>query len=117
MDDPLTANTAPVSRLMLRPSEVAEQLGVSTRHVYRLMDEFGLPYVEVGKPGVRSVSRRVPVAALMDWVAGSTRSSADPHPGQPHDPIPEAYVVGTRAYVAKVCRLCRVMLDDGRGKT
>lgn len=94
--------------LLLSPTQVAEALGVSPRHVRRMMDEQGLPYVRVGKN-----QRHVPAAALPEWIAQNTRATAEPHPGQPHDPIPTPYVVGNRAYVARVCSICGRMLTDG----
>ena len=95
------------SRLMLRPAEAAQMLGVSTRMVYLLIQKEGLPVV-------RTPAMRIPVAGLKAWVAARTVGATDPHPGQAHDPEPRPYIVGTRAYVAKVCTICGLMLEDGR---
>ena len=94
--------------MLLRVVEAAGRLGVSPSTVRRLIDRQGLPFVVVG------TEPRVPADALAGWVASHTMTVSEPHPGEPHDPIPRAYVVGQHAYVAKVCAICAQMLDDGR---
>jgi excisionase family DNA binding protein len=51
-----------VPRLLLRPSEAAEALGISRSRAYELIASGGLPSVRVGG------SVRVPVAALERWI-------------------------------------------------
>ena len=51
-----------VEKLLLRPSEVAESLGVSRSKVYTLIAEGKIPTIRVG------ASVRVPVEALRAWV-------------------------------------------------
>lgn len=94
--------------LLLTTTEAATRLGVSRRTMYRLIRDRGIPTVSIGR------ERRVPADALASWVVAQATLAREPHPGQVHDPVPQPYLVGTRAYVAKVCRLCGLMLDDGR---
>lgn len=49
-------------RILLKPREVAEQLSVSAKTVYRLMDQGEIRRVKVGH------SWRVPVAAVTDYI-------------------------------------------------
>jgi len=51
-----------MERLLLRPAEAAEVLGVGRSKIYALLAAGELPGVRVGK------SVRVPVAALERWV-------------------------------------------------
>lgn len=51
-----------MEKLLLRPAEAAEMIGVSRSKLYELMAEGALPSVTVG------ASRRVPVADLRAWV-------------------------------------------------
>lgn len=95
-------------RLLLRVPEAAERLGVSPRQVRRLIAERGLPAVNIGR------EYRIPVAGLEAWVAAQTSGSSERHPGEAHEPEPRPYLIGSRAYVARVCRLCGLVLDDGR---
>ena len=53
---------AEAERLLLRPSEAGDAIGVSRSKVYELIASGELPSVDVG--GVR----RVPVEALRDWI-------------------------------------------------
>jgi excisionase family DNA binding protein len=50
------------SKLLLRPQEAAESLGISRAKVYALLADGTLPRVKVGS------SIRVPLAALEQWV-------------------------------------------------
>jgi len=50
-------------RLMLRPTEAAEALGVSRSKTYQLLASGELPSVRLGG------CLRVPVAALHEWIA------------------------------------------------
>jgi excisionase family DNA binding protein len=53
---------AMAERLMLRPTEAAEALGVSRSKAYELIASGELPVVRVGG------CVRVPVAALREWI-------------------------------------------------
>ncbi len=52
----------PVERLLYRPAEAAEALGVSRSKMYELMNRRDIPWVLVGR------SRRVPVEALRQLI-------------------------------------------------
>lgn len=52
----------PVDRLMLRPTEVAESIGVSRSKVYELINSGEIPSMMVGK------TRRVPLDRLREWM-------------------------------------------------
>ena len=52
-----------VARLLYRPVETAEAIGVSRSRVYELIAKGDIPSIKVG--GVT----RVPVDSLRDWVA------------------------------------------------
>jgi len=68
-------------RILLRPTEAAEVLGLSRSTVYRLLKDGVLPSVSLGRRGVR-----VPVDRLYEWVKGlavETRASASEHPCVP----------------------------------
>ena len=54
---------AVVDRLLYRPVETAEAIGVSRSRVYELIAKGDIPSIKVG--GVT----RVPVDSLRDWVA------------------------------------------------
>lgn len=58
-----TTATATKVRILLTIPEAAEALGVGRSVVYELLLEGGLPSVKIGR------SRRVPVAALQEFVA------------------------------------------------
>lgn len=51
-------------RLLLRPEEAAEALGISRAKVYRLIAAGDIPHRRIGVRGVR-----VPLAALREWAA------------------------------------------------
>jgi excisionase family DNA binding protein len=51
-----------VERLMFRPIEAADAIGVSRSKIYELISAGEIPSVTVGK------SVRVPVAALNEWI-------------------------------------------------
>ena len=55
-----------MERLLLRPSEAAELLGIGRSKVYALLAARELPAVRVGH------SLRVPLEALQRWVASRT---------------------------------------------
>ena len=55
-----------MERLLLRPNEAAEVLGLGRSKTYELLASGDLPSVTVGK------SRRVPLEALRAWVRDRT---------------------------------------------
>lgn len=61
----------PVERLLYRPAEAAEALGVSRSKVYELMNCGDIPWVLVGH------SRRVPVQALRQLIQAARSSARD----------------------------------------
>ena len=61
-----------MERLLLRPAEVAELLGVSRSRVYELIASRALPSVRVG------LTRRVPVEALRRWIEQQIQEQAPP---------------------------------------
>lgn len=52
----------PLKRLLLRPAEVAEMIGVSRTAVYDLMRRGEIPFILVGE------RKRIPVDALDAWI-------------------------------------------------
>jgi excisionase family DNA binding protein len=54
---------SPMERLLLRPAEAAETLGISRSRLYQLLAAGHLPVIRVGQ------SMRVPVQELERWVA------------------------------------------------
>ena len=58
-----------MEKLLLSPEEAAEMLGVGRSRVYDLMRKRELLSVRIGK------SRRVPTAALLDYVKGLTENA------------------------------------------
>ena len=61
----------PVERLLYRPAEAAEALGVSRSKMYELMNRGDIPWVLVGH------SRRVPVEALRRLIGTATAGARD----------------------------------------
>ena len=53
-----------MEKLLLKPMELAEQLGVSRSRAYELLRDGTLPSIQVG--GTRT--RRVPVQAVRAWI-------------------------------------------------
>jgi excisionase family DNA binding protein len=62
-----------MERLLLRPHEAAELLGLGRSTVYELIASGALPSITIGK------SRRVPLEALRAWVRAQTDASAMVH--------------------------------------
>lgn len=60
-----------VERLLYRPAEAAEALGVSRSKMYELMNRGDIPWVLVGH------SRRVPVDALRQLIGTATTGARD----------------------------------------
>jgi len=56
-----------MDRILLRPIEVAEAIGIGRSKVYELLASGELPSIRIGS------SLRVPVAALRDWIEARTR--------------------------------------------
>jgi excisionase family DNA binding protein len=56
-------NAHTVNRLLLRPNEAAELLGVSRSRAYELIASGQVPSIRIG------ASVRVPVDALRTWIA------------------------------------------------
>ena len=59
-----------MERILLRPAETAELIGISRSRVYELIASGVLPSIRVG--GVV----RVPVAALQEWIARQLTEAA-----------------------------------------
>lgn len=58
-----------MERLLLRPAEAAELLGLGRSTVYELLSAGSLPAIRVGS------SVRIPAAALRQWVEQRLRAS------------------------------------------
>jgi excisionase family DNA binding protein len=56
-----------MEKLLLRPHECAEVLGLCRSKVYELIASGTLPSITIGK------SRRIPVEALRDWVRAQSK--------------------------------------------
>lgn len=63
-----------MERLLLKPAEVAEVLGVARTRAYELIGSGTLPTVSVGS------SIRVPEEALRRWVRENTSGVSRPRP-------------------------------------
>lgn len=70
-NDQLEDRRPPVERLLYRPAEAAEALGVSRSKMYELMNRGDIPWVLVGH------SRRVPVEALRQLIGTATTGARD----------------------------------------
>lgn len=70
-----------VDRLLLKPPEVAEALGLSRSRVYELLASGELPALRIGS------SVRVSVEALRRWVDGSVDEPVKPRPEADHPRI------------------------------
>lgn len=57
-----------MEKLLLRPHECAEVLGLCRSKVYELIASGALPSITIGK------SRRIPVEALRDWVRAQSEA-------------------------------------------
>ena len=66
----------PVERILYRPVEAAEALGVSRARMYELLASGEIPSVKVGNV------KRVPVASLNDWLQRRLAESGDRARGQ-----------------------------------
>jgi len=61
-----------MDRLLLRPAEAAEAIGIGRSKVYELLASGELPSIRVGS------SIRVPVDGLREWVARQGEASGGP---------------------------------------
>ena len=61
---------ADAERLLLRPIEAADSIGVSRSKCYELISSGEIPSVKVGG------CVRIPVQALRDWIASQVEESA-----------------------------------------
>ena len=61
----------PVERILYRPVEAAEAIGVSRARMYELLASGEIPSVKVGNV------KRVPVASLNDWLQRRLAESGD----------------------------------------
>jgi len=64
-------------RLLLRPVEAAEVLGVGRSKLYELLAQRALPTVFIGR------RRRVPIEALQRWIARQLEQQPESLPRQP----------------------------------
>ena len=58
-----------MDRLLVRPSEAAELLGLGRSKIYELLASGEIPVVRIGK------SVRVPMDALREWITAHTTGS------------------------------------------
>ena len=65
-----------MNRLLLRPSEAAEVLGLGRTKTYQLIAAGELPCVRVGG------AVRVPAEELREWVQRQARDAQEEHGGQ-----------------------------------
>jgi excisionase family DNA binding protein len=68
-----------MDRLLVRPTEAAEILGLGRSKVYELLASGELPSVRIGK------SIRVPLEALRQWVDARTAGSDPPYVPDPRN--------------------------------
>lgn len=72
----MSTNPVPADRLLLRPSEVADSLGIGRSKTYALIAAGTLPSIKVG------ASVRVPVAELRAWIEQqSSQTHCEHRPG------------------------------------
>lgn len=72
-----------MERLLVRPTEAAELLGVSRSKIYELLASGELPSVKIGK------SIRVPVEELRQWVSSRVNlTESNIHAVQPNAGLP-----------------------------
>ena len=65
-----------VEKIMLRPGEAAEAIGLGRSTIYAMIASGELPAVRVGAGG-RSV--RIPVEALREWINARLQNSTADH--------------------------------------
>jgi excisionase family DNA binding protein len=58
-----------MDKLLLRPVEVAEVLGIGRSLVYQLIASGDIPSIRIGGPN----SRRVPITAIHEWIANKQK--------------------------------------------
>lgn len=54
----------------LTAEQVADMLGVTRQHVYKLLDSGTIPSVDLSLPGAKKRVRRISEAALESWLNG-----------------------------------------------
>jgi excisionase family DNA binding protein len=59
-----------MDKLLLRPAEVADLLGLGRTRVYALIGAKDIPSIKIG------ASVRVPLESLRDWIARQTAKNA-----------------------------------------
>jgi len=59
-----------MEKLLLRPVEAAEAIGIGRSKMYELLGSGAIPSIRIGS------SVRVPVEALREWIARQTAQSA-----------------------------------------
>ena len=69
-----------MQRLLLKPTEAAEVLGIGRTKIYSLLSSGELPAVRVGR------SIRVPAAALQEWLDRQMVPTARPSEGGEKSP-------------------------------
>ena len=69
----------PVERILYRPVEAAEAIGISRARLYELMNSGEIPFVKVGNV------KRVPVAKLREWVDRQSGDQDEQASGAPGD--------------------------------
>lgn len=71
MNEHSSEEAEPVARLLLRPKEAADALGIGRSKCYALIASGELPSVRVG------ASVRVPLAMLKTWIANRASASTE----------------------------------------
>lgn len=62
----------PMDKLLLRPTEAADLIGVGRSKIYELISKREIPSVRLGG------SVRIPIDGLRDWIAAHVRLSETP---------------------------------------
>lgn len=75
-----TMREGTMEKLLLRPREAAEVLGLCRSKVYELIASGTIPSITIGK------SRRIPLDALREWV----RAQAEPSVSGAATPVPHS---------------------------
>lgn len=69
---PQSEQRAPVPRLLLKPVEAADSLGISLRTLMALANDGGIPVTRIGTRNLRFST-----AALTEWIDSKTSRAAD----------------------------------------
>lgn len=62
------------SVIVLKIPQVAEILGCSDRHIYRLIDAGALPAVDISPPGSQRSRTRIRFSDLQEYIQSSTQT-------------------------------------------